>query len=229
MLSALQVGNKVDIKSTAPIPEGQRRKVYASQVVEIIDSISLKITVPTLGTQLVPLAKGQRFVCSFSSAKGLLEGEFVAGERMRDGNLPVIVLEIRTPLKKVQRREYFRYDCTLPMKYRYADRDEKIPKDQLSKQDWKDGVILDLSGGGMRFVTQESIPRDSYVQFKLVLMVKGNYREFYIYGDVIHSKTKENNVKLHECRTQFMKLSEAERDMIIGYIFEEQRKKRSMN
>ncbi len=228
MLEVLGIGNKVDIRSLIK-DDDERRKMYYSQIVDIENSTQIKITMPTHGTKIVPLPTGVRFECTFYTSKGLFQGIFEVGQRRKEGNLPVLILEIKRPLKKVQRREYYRFECTLPMKYRIADRAEKIAKEDLNNMNWKDGIVLDLSGGGMRFVLPENIPVDTYLQYKLVLEVRGEYQEFFLYGDVISCKNKENNIRLHECRTQFVKMSEAERDMIIAYIFTEERKKRNVN
>lgn len=229
MLKVLSIGDKVDIRSMKADLDEDRRNTYLSQIVDIVNSTQVKITMPTLGTKIVPLETGRRFECIFYTQKGLYKGEFVVEERFKEGNLPVLLLEIRTPMKKVQRREYYRYDCTLPLKYRFANRNEKIPREKISELEWKDGVILDLSGGGMRFVVTESIPKDSFLQFNLVLEIREQYKAFYIYGEVISCKTKTNNVRLHECRVQFIRMSEPERDQIIAYIFTEERKRLNMN
>ncbi len=227
MLDGLNIGDKVDIVSANSVKESERKSVYLSQIVDIENSTQLKIMMPTLGTRVVPLEVNKRFTCTYYTSKGLYAGDFVVIERLREGSMPVLKLEVRTPLKKVQRREYYRYDCMLPMKYRIANKDEKITEEQLKDLEWFDGVVVDLSGGGMRFVVPGSLPKDSYVQFKLVLEIKGEYKEFYLYGDIISSRTSPNNPRVLECRTQFSTITEAERDKIVGYIFEQERKKRS--
>ena len=227
MLSLLEIGNKVDICDLRQTKE-ETRKVYFSQVVDIKNSTQLSITVPTLGTKQIALEKGQRYRCDYYTSKGLLSGEFVVLDRLKEGNLPIIVLEIRTPLKKIQRREFYRYDCTLPIKCRIADENEKIPREELKNLEWMDGVALDLSGGGIRFVLPQRIEKNSYAQCKLVLEIREEYREFYIYGEIVNCRVVPNNVRLHECRMQFAKLTEAEQDEIISYIFTEERKKRNV-
>ena len=227
MLSGLNIGDKVDIVDTKEPRSGERKSVYLSQIVDIVSSTQLKILMPTLGTRVVPLEVNKRFNCTYYTSKGLYAGDFVVIERTRENNMPVLKLEIRTPLKKVQRREYYRYDCMLPMKYREAEVDEKYTIEQMKELEWRDGVVVDLSGGGMRFVVPTGVLKDSYMQFKLVLEIKDNYREFYLYGDIISARPSPNNPRVFECRTQFKKISEVERDLIIGYIFEQERKKRS--
>ena len=225
MLKILSIGDKIDIRKIKDGDAQLQKDFYCSQLVEIQDSVRIKITMPTIGTNLVPLAPGTVYDCVFYTSQGLRQGLFQVISRFKEGNLPVIVMELKSTLKKVQRREFYRMECTLPLKYRIADKEEKIEKEQLRDLEWKNGVILDLSGGGMRFVVEEPIKKDDFIQFKIILSVKEEYRELYIYGDIVHSRTKENNVRLHECRTRFNKISEVDQDCIVAYIFESERKK----
>ena len=225
MLKILSIGDKIDIRKIKDGDAQLQKDFYCSQLVEIQDSVRIKITMPTIGTNLVPLAPGTVYDCVFYTSQGLRQGLFQVISRFKEGNLPVIVMELKSTLKKVQRREFYRMECTLPLKYRIADKEEKIEKEQLRDLEWKNGVILDLSGGGMRFVVEEPIKKDDFIQFKIILSVKEEYRELYIYGDIVHSRTKENNVRLHECRTRFNKISEVDQECIVAYIFESERKK----
>ncbi|MBO4997092.1 MAG: PilZ domain-containing protein [Lachnospira sp.] len=227
MLDMLSIGDKIDIFEIFVNSDGEQKKAYYSQVMDKINSTQLVITMPTQGTKMIPLSMGKRYRCEFYTGNGLFRGDFIVIERGREGNIPVIILEVRTTLKKVQRREFFRLDCTLPMKYRIAEKDETIAREQLRDMQWQDGVVLDISGGGLRFVISGALENGSYIQCKLVLEVHGNYKEFYIYGRVIDCKNKPNSVRLHECRIKFYKLSEAESDQIVSFIFTEERKKRS--
>ena len=147
MLSGLNIGDKVDVVDIKEPKNGERKSVYLSQIVDIENSTQLKILMPTLGTRVVPLEVNKRYNCTYYTSKGLYAGDFVVVERMRENNMPVLKLEIRTPLKKVQRREYYRYDCMLPMKYRIAEKDEKYTLEQMKELEWKGGVVVDLSGG----------------------------------------------------------------------------------
>ena len=227
MLKILSIGDKIDIRKITEDEEQLQSEFYCSQLIEIQDEIQIKITMPTIGTNLVPLTPGMMYDCVFYTSQGLRQGLFQVISRFKEGNLPIIIMEIKSSLRKVQRREFYRMECTLPLKYRIADKREKIPKERFRDLEWKNGVVLDLSGGGMRFVVEEPIKNDDFLQFKMVLSVKEEYRELYIYGDVVHSKTKENNIRLHECRTQFNRISEADQDYIVSYVFETERKKRN--
>jgi hypothetical protein len=82
----------------------------------------------------------------------------------------------------------------------------------------------------MRFVVQEDhIEKDAFMQFHLVLEVKGEYKPVYVYGEVISSKVKPNNIRLRECRVQFVRMSEPDQNLVVAYIFEEERKKLNVN
>lgn len=229
MLEILDVGDKVDIRRIRRASEDERVPVYLSQVVEIAGAVDLKISMPTEGTRQVPLSAGEVFECCFYTRKGLYQADFQVTDRFMEGNLPVIMMRIQRPLKKVQRREYYRYSCTLPMKYRAADEEEKLTDEELKNQEWKNGVVLDLSGGGLRFVVEDNLIKDQLYQFSLVLKVKEKLKNYLLYGNLIYTGSMPSNPRLHEGRIQFAYMDESVRDEIISYIFAEERKKISIN
>ena len=225
VLEVLSIGDKIDIKKRREDTLQVHRDIYCSQLIELENDTTLKITMPTLGTNLILLTQGVQYECIFYTQKGLQEGIFEVTERKKEGNLPIVMLEARSGLTKVQRREFYRLQCTLPLKYRIAKKDEKIPKEKITDLEWNDGVVLDLSGGGLRFVTKDKIAQNQYVQIKLIVSVKDEYRELYIYGEIINNRAVRNNVRLREYRVQFDNIAEVDQDSIVAYIFEEERKK----
>ena len=78
---------------------------------------------------------------------------------MSKDNLFVLVLELETSLRKVQRRQFFRYDMIMPVKYMpldealtvVFDRTGEIPEEIINRN-IMDGQTIDISGGGMKFV-----------------------------------------------------------------------------
>lgn len=227
MDNIISIGDKVDIKSTKPVPKGQRPKVYASQIVDVVDFKKIKIAMPTESGHLVPLVTGGLFSVVVYSKKGMFEGNFTVVNRSKEGNIAIHILEAQTMLKKIQRRNYFRYETTMPIKYRVIAKDEQITKEEMEQVKWSDGVILDISGGGMRFVTKEEVEKGQKLQIRIVLTITEEKRELYLYADLIYVRAASAGNRLSEARVEFIKIQEPDREAIIKFIFEEQRRKRS--
>lgn len=63
------------------------------------------------------------------------------------------------------------------------------------------------------------------IQMRFTLPVKDQTLEFLPYGNLLSSAPNVNNPILQEHHVMFAQLSEKEREQIIGYIFEDERRK----
>ena len=88
----------------------------------------------------------------------------------------------------------------------------------------KDGVIVDISGGGVRFVTKTKYEKETKIFFSFSLNINNKPVEFKTLGIVLESKELKNRPGEYENRVQFINMQADERETIIRYIFEEERK-----
>jgi c-di-GMP-binding flagellar brake protein YcgR len=136
--------------------------------------------------------------------------------------------------KKVQRREFFRLACNLPIEYRIiGDAERKLIEEGTPYQEesmnpeWKKGVILDLSGGGIRFVSNEKGQKDAFLQVRFEMPVGDEDEIFCLYATLLRSEQNRNNTSLYDQRIMFWRLDYTLREKVVRSIFEIQRKKRS--
>ena len=87
-------------------------------------------------------------------------------------------------------------------------------------------VILDLSGGGLRFTSATPFEPKSIVVCNYVLRRESGNKRMCIAGELLSCKRLENNPGQYEQRVRFMYISPREREENIRFIFEEERKKR---
>ncbi len=96
------------------------------------------------------------------------------------------------------------------------DENKNIIRDNLCE-----GIMLDLGGGGIRFLSNEEIEVNENIQCVIVLM-----DEFLFANAVILYKDKQfNSDYKYQYRVKFTEIMDLERDKIIQYVFNEQRKK----
>ena len=62
-----------------------------------------------------------------------------------------------------ERRRFERTTLPVPLKFRYAE-------DRTAR--WHDGLLLDLSAGGMRFAADEIIPLGAPLQFEMYFPIR---------------------------------------------------------
>ena len=93
----------------------------------------------------------------------------------------------------------------------------------------EDGILVDISGGGTRFVSDRKYESGELILFRFSLHEKEegeNEDEYSVIGRVVNVTPMENNRGKFEVRVEFVNINEHDREEIIRYIFEEERKQR---
>ncbi len=91
----------------------------------------------------------------------------------------------------------------------------------------KQSVIVDISGGGLRFLSNHQYEPGSLIYINYCLLIKDKVKEYNLVGKVLAIKPSENRKGVYEHRVQYLNIGNEEREEIIRYIFEEERKHRS--
>lgn len=237
----IQPGDKVDIRLLQQNGDtqmtGNMSKVYKSKVLDLRANGNLEISMPLDGTKLILLPLGVRFEFVFYS-KGALYctiGQVV--ERYKKDNVFMLEIELKSSIEKFQRREYYRYMCAIdvifyqltPEQAALENTDEiynRLREDILEVQK-KDGVIVDLSGGGLRLHSPYELKEGEALLLELRLENDKVHKQYPLVGDVISCHRIESSKEhMYESRIKFEDASNKIREEIVQYIFEEERRKR---
>lgn len=210
----------------------EQRKVYESKVVDVIDEDRLEILMPMEQTKLVLLPVKGEYHLHFFTGKGLFQCDAKVASRYKNGSLYLLEMELISDLQKYQRREYYRYTCTLDMKVRDLTEPEKknltegrgyMPEENVKSDK---ATIVDISGGGLRFVTNVPFEVKGLIACEYVLMRQDRPKTMELVGEVLSCRQLETNRGQYEHRVRFVHIQHHQREDIIRYIFEEERKKR---
>ena len=210
----------------------EQRKVYESKVVDILDEDRLEILMPMEQTKLVLLPVKGEYHLHFFTSKGLFQCDARVAARYKNGALYLLEMEMMSDLQKYQRREFYRYTCTLDMKVRELTPDEKrdvssgkffIPEEDVRADR---ATIVDISGGGMRFVTTIPFEPGALAFYDFILRKQGGPKHMELIGEILSCRQLETNRGQYEHRVRFVHIQHNQREDIIRYIFEEERKKR---
>ena len=146
----------------------------------------------------------------------------------------LVRLELTSNLRKYQRREYYRFSCALEMNSRPLEKEEvqAIEKNSdllnsgllVPELPLQRSVIADISGGGLRFVAEYAYDVDSLILCKYNLWKEGEAKEYTLCGKVLSVKEIENRPGFFEHRVQYVNMDKGNREEIIKYIFNEERK-----
>ncbi len=241
----INIGDKIDVRVLHKVEQerkkGQMAKVYKSKVQDIKPDDLLEISMPMDRGKMVLLSTGIRYEFIFYTQKGLYRCVAQVKERYKVNNLYMLLIEPKSSLEKFQRREYFRFECAVDMEYMpiteeeaqieeieelKARHHESFPDEQMRL-----GIAVDLSGGGIRFVGEEEVEKGTYLLVRILLGVGENGKLLEIAAWVLSCTKVENNSdtkknKKYEYRVQFSTEDQEKREMIIKYIFEQERKNR---
>ncbi|MFW5885609.1 MAG: flagellar brake protein [Halanaerobium sp.] len=129
--------------------------------------------------------------------------------------IPLLLIERADSVIRIQRRDYFRLDVTGKIDV-YKEVDDKNYPKKISE-----ARLLDISGGGVQMQLKKKIKKgeEILIALKNILAPK----------ELIKSKVvrihKEND-ELYNYGVQFIEIEEEQRETIIQWIFEYQRKNR---
>ncbi len=238
-------GNKVELQRSAAAGQAKQNgeetevKTFYSLVSEVIDDDRIKITMPLEKGRIVPLPVNGRFNACFYTTNGLYQARVIVVDRFKEENIYMLVIELVTDLVKFQRRQYYRLGCTMEIYYRKIEDEqqefdyngesdgEKTENQPGRDEDYKEGVALDISGGGIRFMSEEALN----VGDRIFLVIEIQYDEsekktYGLNGKIVKTNPMENRKDKYEHRVEYKNIDGKVRESLIKYIFDEERRQR---
>lgn len=234
MLSnVIEPGCRIELQAVNRQNEGSEsvNKTYFSKVYDIISEDRMEITMPMEQTKLILLPVDGEYDVTFYG-EPLYQCFVRIIDRYKSNNVYILVVEMTSNLRKHQRREFYRFSCALEMCARPLQEEEikaveQNEVDQLTPGlPLKRSLIVDISGGGLRFISNQRYEPDSFIFCTYHLYMNGKNKECEIIGKILTVKEVENKKGTFEHRVQYVNLDVEDREEIIKYIFEEERKNR---
>lgn len=230
----IEPGFKVELQSIGRLNEENNeatKQVYASKVYDIISDDRMEITMPMEKTKLILLpVDGEYDMVIYGQQPYQCFVRII--DRYKSNNVYILVVELTSNLRKYQRRNYYRFSCALDMHSRALVEDEIKAVEQNSAYvltpglPLKHSVIVDISGGGLRFISNQRYEPGSLIYCNYQLVTGDSSRECEVVGKILSAKELENKSGNYEHRVQYVNLDVDDRERIIKYIFEEERKNR---
>jgi len=208
----------------------ESRRVYLSSVHEIIAQDQMEVIMPMEKTKLILLPVDTEYDITIYGQTGLFQCFARVVDRYKSNNVYILALELTSNLRKHQRREYYRFSCALEMCSRNLEEeeikaiDEKRPYVLTPGLPIKRSVIVDISGGGLRFLSTQKYEPDSMIYCSYYLLKKGEKKQIEVVGKVLTVNELENRKGTYEHRVQYVNVDVDTREQIIQFIFEEERK-----
>ena len=230
----LLVGTKIELKRASKTQkvDGEASVAYVSQILDRDEDGNIIAAMPISEGHIVPIEVGSVFQAYFYTSKGIFKGRCRIASRGKEQNIFVMTIQLVDELVRYQRREYYRLTCLIDAKVRILNVTEVLEysknfemPEELSGEP-EDCVIVDISGGGVRFISNRSYPRDGYVYLEFNTSSVSGEQEFKLMGRVVMSIKSEANNGKYDNRIQFKVNSKDKREEIVKFIFDEQRRLR---
>ncbi|MBR1852265.1 MAG: flagellar brake protein [Lachnospiraceae bacterium] len=230
----ITLGDRVELTAVGRVKltEEEEKRTYQSKVYEILTDDTLEITMPMEKTKLILLPVDGEYDMVFYTDTGLYQCFARIADRYKSNNVYILRVELTSNLRKYQRREYYRFSCALEMCSRNLEEEEqqalegRKPYVLQPGLPLKKSVIVDISGGGLRFMSTQQYDPGSLLYCSYHLVKGGVSKQYEVVGKVLSVKPVENRPGTYEHRVQYYNMDTATREEIIRFIFEEERKSR---
>ena len=202
------------------------KQEYTSKILRIGGDEELVIYVPVNNGHKLQMIDDKEYCIVFYLKEGLYKAKVILSDVYTEEGIEVYELELVSEIERYQRREYYRIDYYCDIEYRIleiADDDGKMTRYQ---GEWTKAKLSNISGGGMKFTSEEGIDTAKRVFLKFALG-EGLSRNLYnCLANVVCISKKDIGKKVCEYRVSFSDIEESARENIVKFVFEEERKNR---
>lgn len=244
--SYLEIGDRIELTQLSS--SGFRKvsdKKYGSKLLDFDGIRTAKLSMPIYEGRLIPLEPDDEYNLCFFTKSGLYQCRARIRRRYVEDAIHVMDVHLIGELRKYQRRKFYRLDCMFPIKFRLLSNTEVILRKQLEvdnfeteedkaicmgaieklPKQWEDGTVSDISGGGIRFYSAKQMERDTKVEVMVPLSFSSGIVPIQFIMKVITCSYSEKSRVMFEIRGEFENVQDTERETVIRYVFEEQRRR----
>ncbi len=244
----LRVGDRVELKRLAAVTREELdngTRLYVSQLLDMVDDTHICISVPIDDGHMVPLEIGGRFDTRFITANGVYACKTEVVNRFKKNNFFYIGMKLVSQLAKDQRRQYYRLEKVRPLEYHKLSEEERTILVMLAANKFDsdverrnllirlktvepeqvEGVMANISGGGMKFNSEHTLAKGDFIRISL-LLDDSDAANLDLFAKVIFSSDVPNKQHLYEHRVEFINMPREVREKIVKYVFVEERKLR---
>lgn len=194
-----------------------KKIIYPSQILDLLENDELIIRGPIKNTELVFLHRNAKIHISYNildKGKHYFQAKLLS---MQHTNIYALKIKKTSQIRNVQNREYYRLASTIPARKEF-------------EQDKLNGIvhveeceIKDISGGGIQLYSNYKHQTGDHITCFFTIL----NQQVSVICKVIRIIKIDNFNYKYSLGLSFFKIAENYRDIIIRYIFIQQRKLRS--
>lgn len=179
------------------------------------------IAAPILEGVLYPIRSGTVMKVYFIEKDAFYCFKARVKDRNVKDNIALLKIEVLNEIEKLQRRQFFRLDCSIALRYWTLEEDSQ---NSGGMNAGNKGILSDLSGGGACIIAGEKLEKNKIIQCEFSLDDKDKIS---LFGEVVRSdRCDGNDTDRYKTGIEFKRIDNKYREAIIRFIFNEQRKLR---
>ena len=224
----LEPGQKIEMRHAPQhsIRDGQPAKVHISQIYDILDDDTIEVLMPIEHSKLTLLPLNAVYTLIVYTHTGVYQCDTRVTGRYKKDKVYLISLDVISEIKRYQRREYYRYSCSMPIFSRLLTEKEMETRIWDVANEGTQGDMLDIGGGGVRFITTEQYEKGDLILCRFTLSFPTGEQEYQILGTVLSIVVAGKYENKFEVRVQFEEITNLTREEIIQFIFEDERRQK---
>ncbi len=211
-LYTIKTGNRVEISLNL---ENDKNAKYTSLVEENYGDGKLLLYIPMMYGKIIKLPVDEEYTFTFITEMGIIKYSVVIKEYVYMNDFNFMIVQTISEIEKIQRREFFRFDCVLPLRFLIFSEENSDAEENC----FFEGLVKDLGEGGIRFLSNADVDLGENIKFFITL----NYECAIVKGSILHKQEYPKSNFKYQYRTRFFDLDKDEKDKILKYIFFEQR------
>ncbi len=207
-MNHIEVGDRVEIES---LFSGSASTKYTTTVLQIREDGLFILDEIKRNRVTVYLDEEKDYIFIFYCKSGIYKHDGRLNEYLtatyggRVTNLPSIT--IFDEGIKLQRREFFRFNCELEVNYKVSDN---------FVAHTSHGLVIDLSAGGLKFIAKRQLEKNDILNLELALK-----NDFLLLTAEVMYIDKDGDEYQYRCR--FLNLLDSDKDAIIQAVLDAQR------
>jgi c-di-GMP-binding flagellar brake protein YcgR len=205
----IKPGGKVELGASREGAQG-----FMTKIESVLGDRELRLFTPIVHGRLAMPRLGSRQTIVFFTEDGVIRYDAQVEGYEKQGEASLMRVMLTSAGEKIQRRDFFRFNCSLPAKLiaeSQWDEDESIIID---------AQLLDIGGGGAKLAVKAELRERSRV--KMAVKLDEDY--IVVGARVLSCSPMDAGEYKSRCRMQFVGMTDSERESIIQFIFKEQRK-----
>lgn len=212
----IDLGNKLELILESSYYKHVDESLVSQFELQLADG-DMEILTPIYEGRLFHITKNTKLGVIYESEGQLYIFDAIVTGHRTSGNLSFMRIRPISGKERLQRRNFFRFQCLEKVQYRMYE-NEKTPAEE--RGEFKDSITRDISGGGICLRTKEKPNKGWYVEGYLHIGQK-----IHFIGRIVRVADVENKVEYsYEAGIEFINISDKDREKVISFIFDSQRK-----